>query len=189
MADVKRKKGKSLLCSAPDYCVIDIETTGLETSDCEIIEIAALKYRNFQLTDKFTTLVRPKKKISSFITSLTGINNDMVKDSPDISSAIKDFHDFIGNDTLIGYNVNFDIRFLYDALLECHGIQLKNNYIDVLRFVRYANLPTKNKQQTTVARHFKISVKGAHRAEKDCHICNEIYLKLKDDPAVMQNFK
>jgi DNA polymerase III epsilon subunit family exonuclease len=189
MSTVKRKKGKSLFRAVPDYCVIDIETTGLETENCEIIEIAALKYRNFRLAEKFTTLVKPKGKISYFITSLTGINNDMVKNSPDISETVRNFSDFVKDDILIGYNVNFDIRFLYDALLKCHGIHLKNDYIDVLRFARKADLPTTDKKQTTVARYFRISVKGAHRAEKDCLICNEIYLKLKDDPAVMQSFK
>lgn len=183
---VKRKKGKSLLALPDDYCVIDIETTGLSPAESEIIEIAAVKYRNSVKCDVFTTLVHPQSKITPFITRLTGISDSMVKDAPDIKTAILDFSEFAGNDILMGYNVNFDINFLYDSLMNNHNMLLKNNFIDVLRFARKALPELENHSQTSVAAHYEISISGAHRAERDCDICNACYQKLRMDDAVIE---
>ena len=61
-----------------DYTVLDIETTGLSHTKDEIIEISALKIRNNKVSDEFSKLVKPYAQISSFITYLTGITNEMV---------------------------------------------------------------------------------------------------------------
>lgn len=181
VSETKRRKGKSRMAFPEDYCVVDIETTGLAPEECEIIEIAAVRYRNGRKAAVFTTLIKPHSRITPFITELTGITNDMVKDAPDITSAIMDFYEFAGSDMLMGYNVNFDINFLYDNLLRCHGIYLTNDFVDVLRFSRKALPMLPNRRQTTVAAHYGIEIEGAHRAEKDCEICNACYLRLRDE--------
>ena len=43
----------------------------------------------------------------------------MLADAPGIEQAINEFKEFVREDILVGYNVNFDINFLYDNLLEC----------------------------------------------------------------------
>lgn len=181
MSVTKRLKGRSRLTFPEDYCVVDIETTGLAPEECEIIEIAAVRYRGGRKAAVFSTLIKPRHRITPFITELTGITNDMVKDAPDITSAIMDFYEFAGSDIIMGYNVNFDINFLYDNLLRCHGIHLSNDFVDVLRFSRKALPLLPNRRQTTVAAHYGIEIEGAHRAEKDCEICNACYLCLRDE--------
>lgn len=181
MSSTIRRKGKSRIAFPEDYCVVDIETTGLSPEECEIIEIAAVRYRNGEKSDVFTTLIKPDRAISPFITELTGITNEMVADAPDISQAVMEFYKFAGNDMLMGYNVNFDINFLYDNLLRCHGIYLENDFVDVLRFARKVLPLMPDRKQTSVADHYGISITGAHRAEKDCEICNACYKCLRDE--------
>ena len=186
MKEKRTKKGKSRLLLPSDYCVVDIETTGLTPSDCEIIEIAAVRYRDFKKADSFVTFVKPVNGIPLFISELTGISSDMVADAPDISKAILDFYDFVGEDILVGYNVCFDVNFLYDALLGCHGIYLYNDYVDVLRFTRKALPDFERRTQTRVASYYGVSVKGAHRADVDCEICNAIYQKMRQEPSIIE---
>lgn len=57
------KKGISTIDIINDYCVIDIETTGLDSKYDEIIEISALKVRNNKVIDQYTNLVKPKQRI------------------------------------------------------------------------------------------------------------------------------
>lgn len=179
--DNKRiNKGKSLYAFPDSYTVIDIETSGFSPERCEIIEISALKVRNNVITDVFQQLIKPKHPIDRFITELTGINNTMVKNCPDIKEVLPDFVDFIGDDILMGYNVHFDINFLYDNMLKHFGFYLTNDFVDVLRLSRKALPQLKRKSQTDVAGYFGISTAGAHRALKDCEICNECYIRLKD---------
>ena len=50
--------------------------------------------------------------------------------------AMSEFRDFIGDDIIVGYNVNFDLNFIYDAVEKLHLKQLNNDYVDVMRFAR-----------------------------------------------------
>lgn len=177
-------KGRSLFSFPEDYTVIDIETTGISPDSCEIIEISALRCRGRRACESFSTLVRPRRRISRFITELTGITNGMVAGAPDISSALKGFAEFVGEDILMGYNVNFDINFLYDHMMACHGRPVSNDFVDVLRFSRRALKGLSDHKQTTVAAHYGINVEGAHRALKDCEICNQCYLNLLQESAL-----
>ena len=161
-----------------DYTVVDIETTGIY-GECEIIEVSALKYRGEVLHDGFSTLIKPTQPITPFITNLTGITNEMVEDAPDIEDVMKDFYEFVGKDIIIGHNVHFDVNFLYDNLWRHNGLVLDNNFVDTLRLARKALPFLINHKQTTVAEHYGISTDGAHRAQRDCEICNACYLNLK----------
>lgn len=172
-------KGNSLWAFPCDYTVIDIETNGLSPKTSEILEISALKFRSDKLTDSFSTLIKPTQRINWYITNLTGITDDMVKDAPKISDALSLFYNFIGNDILIGHNINFDINFLYDNLLKHNNIIFTNSFVDTLRIARVALPNLINHKQTTIAQYYKISTDGVHRALKDCEICNACYTELK----------
>ena len=76
---VRKGKGKSVIDFPSTYTVLDIETTGLDPRYCEIIEISAMKYSSGQNIGTFSTLVKPSEPIDEYITSLTGITNDMLK--------------------------------------------------------------------------------------------------------------
>lgn len=85
---VRKGKGKSVIDFPSTYTVLDIETTGLDPRYCEIIEISAMKYSSGQNIGTFSTLVKPSEPIDEYITSLTGITNDMLKSAPDISETM-----------------------------------------------------------------------------------------------------
>lgn len=175
----RKYKGQSLLAFPENYTVVDIETNGMVSGTCEIIEVSAIKVRNEIVQNSFSTLIKPMQPINWFITRLTGITDEMVKNAPDITEAMQAFYDFIGNDILVGHNVNFDINFLYDNLLMHNGLILGNSFVDTLRLARKALPYLPNHKQTTIAEYYKIEIDGAHRALRDCEICNACYLNLK----------
>lgn len=146
---VRKGKGKSVIDFPSTYTVLDIETTGLDPRYCEIIEISAMKYSSGQNIGTFSTLVKPSEPIDEYITSLTGITNDMLKSAPDISETMQKFYNFVGSDLIVGYNVNFDINFLYDNLLNCRSLILSNSFIDVMRIARKILPGLKNHKQAS----------------------------------------
>lgn len=172
-------KGKSLYAFPDDYTVVDIETNGLAAGVCKIIEVSALKVRKDTVRESFSSLIKPSGKINRFITRLTGITDGMVENAPGAREVLDGFYRFAGGDILIGHNVNFDVNFLYDSLLLYNGVALKNDFVDTLRLARAALPELCNHRQTTVAQYFGIPTDGAHRALRDCEICNECYLNLK----------
>ena len=50
------------------FMVCDVETTGLSPINNRITEIALIKVHNFEIVDKFTTLVNPQQHIPREIT-------------------------------------------------------------------------------------------------------------------------
>lgn len=108
---VRGEKGKSLIQSPQDFTVIDTETTGFEPEFDEIIEFAAIRVRGGVPVNKMQTLVKPNNPIDDYIAELTGITNDMLRDAPAPKDILPAILDFVGDDVLVGHNVNFDINF------------------------------------------------------------------------------
>ena len=71
-----------LLLVAPCGGGVDVETTGLYNDVQRVIEIAAVKIENGTIVGEFQSLINPERAIPHFISKLTGIRPDMVKDSP-----------------------------------------------------------------------------------------------------------
>lgn len=173
-------KGDSLIESIDNYTIIDIETTGLDPKNDKIIELAAIKVKNNEVIDTYSALINPEIEIDNFITELTGITNDMLIKVPTIDKKIKEYIDFIGEDIIVGHNVNFDINFIYDNYLRIYNLPFSNDYIDTLRISKNYIRDIANYKLETLSEKFNINYEGAHRALQDCYITNSLYSKLKD---------
>lgn len=177
----QREKGKSLLDFPSNYVLFDIETTGLDPEYDEIIEIGAIKVDNNKVMDEFHSLIKPDNEIDEFITNLTGITNEMVENAPNIEEVLPNFINFIGDEILIGHNVNFDINFVYDKTVNLGLGIVKNNYVDTMRLSRILLPELPHHRLKDLAEYYEIDTKGNHRASKDVQITNEVYLKLYDE--------
>lgn len=176
----RNDKGRSCLSFPSQYTVIDVETTGLSPEWDEIIELSAIRYIDGEKTAEFSTLVHPENEIDEYITKLTGITNEMVADAPSISDCIGEYADFLNGDILVGYNVSFDVNFIYDNLYKALGTTLKNDYVDVMRIARKELPELEHHRQRDVAGYFDIKYDRIHRALDDCETCNSCFLKLQN---------
>ena len=178
----RKNKGKSLILLPDSYTVFDIETTGLDSTYDEIIEIGALKIRDNKIVEQFSYLIKPKFPIDEFITELTGITNEMVSDAPSINEVLPKFLEFIDNDILVGHNVNFDINFIYDNLIKLNYKEgLANDFVDTLRLSRKILNELNHHRLKDLADFYGINDIGSHRSIKDCEITNEVFNNLKND--------
>ena len=172
-------KGKSLIEFADDYCVIDIETTGLDFS-CDIIEISSLRVRNGKITDKFSELVNPGYRIPGFITELTGISNETLKDCDTINKVISRFNVFVSSDLMVGHNiVSFDSNFLFDNLLRHTGKILSNNMVDTMRISRWILPELSHHRLSDICSNYDIEQTSFHRGLSDCESTYKIYDAMK----------
>lgn len=113
-----------------DFVSIDTETTGLQASSCEIVEVAAVRFRDFVPVEKFSTLLSTKKPIPAEATKVNGITDDMVAGHPHFRQIAAQLQEFIGSDNLVGHNLEFDLKFLAK-----NGVDVaaqKRKYFDTL---------------------------------------------------------
>ena len=190
---LRKDKGKSLIRFFDDYVVVDIETTGLDFS-CHIIEISALKVSGNSIVDKFSSLVKPapffipeddfqfEHYVDSFVTDLTGITDDMLRNAPPLKQVISDFATFIGNSVLVGHNIAaFDSNFLYDAFINVSNSPLGNDFVDTMRIARWALPNLQHYRLSDIAEYYQIDHQTMHRGIADCQITQSCYEKLKFD--------
>ena len=104
----------------------------------------------------------------------------MVKDAPTIEEILPDFMNYIGNDILIGHNVNFDINFIYDNLYRNKFDVLTNDFIDTMRISRKLLPELPHHRLIDLAKYFQIDSTNNHRSLKDCEITMNVYENLKE---------
>lgn len=99
------------------FAVLDLETTGLNAKRNAITEVTAIQFKNGFEIGKYSTLVKPTEPIPEELELLTGITNDMVKQSPAVVMALSELSGFLGEAPLIvGHNVSFDMGFLKEKI-------------------------------------------------------------------------
>lgn len=118
-----------------DIIVLDTETTGLSFRDCELIEIAAARMNDGQVSERFQTFVRPRRPIPAEITRLTGIRAIDVRDAPRDEQAVAQLAAFVGGAPVIAHNALFDRTFVEKV---AGGTEVSATWIDSLALSRIA---------------------------------------------------
>lgn len=93
------------------YAIVDIETTG-GGGNARITEIAVFRHDGEKIVDFFHSLINPEIYIPPFITRLTGIDNEMVKDAPtfcDVQDAVRAM---TRDAWFVAHNAKFDYGFI-----------------------------------------------------------------------------
>lgn len=157
-----------------DYCVLDTETTGLSAYYDEIIEIGILRVRNNEIVDQYSQLIKPKSLIDPFITSLTGITNEMVEGMPKISDVKNEVLTFIGDDIIVGHNTSFDMRFLNEVFKQ----PVNNYYMDTMQFARKVYPELKHHRLSDLTEYLGLH-NNEHRSIADCIATKELYDSIK----------
>jgi DNA polymerase III subunit epsilon len=170
------RRGRSLLEPVMDFVALDVETTGLSPYTDKMIEIGLVRVRNGVEQECYSKLIQPERRISSRITALTGITNEMLWDAPVIAEILPEALDFIGDDIIVGHNVSFDIGFMHAACMHALQTGFLSDYIDTMRLSRrhFRDLP--NHRLSTLVCAFGVDQGNAHRALADAQATTRCYL-------------
>lgn len=153
----------------PAFVVIDTETTGLSANRDGIIELSAIRFEEFRPVAGWTTLIDPGQSIPAEASAVNNITDAMVSGAPTIAQVAQSFADFCGTAPIVGYNLPFDLKFLYAA-----GIDLtvkRRKYYDVLAIARKyfkGDLSLSSYKLGYVATQCGLVPVDAHRSLSDC---------------------
>lgn len=160
--------------------MLDFETTGLSpAAGARITEVAALRIEDGCIVDRFVSLVNCRVRVPAFITSLTGITQQMVDRAPCVSQVVPELLRFIGRDMLSAHNASFDEKFL---LAEARGLGLTPEHermVCSLKLSRrlFPGLP--GYKLSTLSSSLGIRFNGAaHRAEADAEVSANVLIHI-----------
>jgi DNA polymerase-3 subunit epsilon len=161
-----------------DYAIVafDTETSGAYPIESEIIELGAVKWQGGEIVGKFQVLLKPSKDLTPDNIRIHGITNEMVKDSPQMSTQIAEFCSFIDNSVLLAHHAPFDLGFL-TIEIERHGLQFPNTFNLCSSLLSRALLATSNHKLQTLIKELELVGGEAHRAFDDAYACLQVFLK------------
>lgn len=158
----------------PTVIALDIETTDISPAHGEIIEIAAIKYRQGEVVDIWHSLVKPSKKIPPIVRSITGLTDADVAEAPKIEAVRREVAAFIDDFPLVGHNVGFDIAFLRAA-----GIGLPNNPVyDTWKLATIVFQGERSYSLESLTARLNLEHREKHRAEHDAQAGMKLFQHL-----------
>lgn len=177
------QKGRNIDSYIENYVLFDLETTGISWRSDDVIEISALRVRNGQVTECFSSLVDPGRPIPWAASRVNNITDDMVAGEPTMEEILPQFLEFVGEDVLAGHNIaRFDLNFLYRDAMVRFGLLPGNDYVDTLLFARQSLPGLPSYALTALAEHYGLTTQGAHRALNDCRMNQQIFERLAREP-------
>ncbi len=157
------------------YTVFDTETTGLDAATNRVVEIGALRFDQYGIAARFSTLINPQRPMPAEASRVNGITDAMLADKPLMADVLPDFLAFAGDSILIAHNAPFDISFMNSELGRNGLAPLKNRVVDTRIFAKdiFPGLPKYALQE--LASRFGIQALDAHRAEDDARVCMQLF--------------
>lgn len=158
--------------------VFDVESTGTDVTEDEIIQIAAIKLNSKgSVIGKFERFIKNNKSVgtSQYVHGFT--DSFLQENGEDKRKVLLEFCEFIKNSIIVGHNVQFDINILTSELkrLKMNSINIKGFY-DTLDIYRRFYPEASNHKLETLSKIFNTKNKPSHDAMDDILATGELLI-------------
>lgn len=168
------------------YIVLDTETTGLNATEDELLQVSIIDNEGTVLFDSY---IRPTQHTEwAEAERVNHITPEMVADAPTIAEVMPEINDILKRyDKIVGYNVRFDADFLKNNGAEFAD---NTNFVDSMKiFSLYLSADNKRCKLTEAADYFCYDWsehKEAHNSLGDCFATLYVYKKLTTDTMTIE---
>ncbi|MBL7885402.1 MAG: 3'-5' exonuclease [Flavobacterium sp.] len=163
------------------FVALSIETTGLNIEKDVILSFGAIGVVNDTILvgDSFEVAIPQYKYLHD-----NGITNDFLMESsiPKLVEpiAIEKLLEFVGNSTLVGHRINFDIEMLNMVLSKMECGRIKNEALDIeVMYRKLHDITDKSFSLDELSSLFKVPKADRISATDDAYSIALLFLKLK----------
>ncbi len=182
-----RRIPKSSLRAQPlrslSWVVVDVETTGGRPPNDRITEIAAVVVRDGTIAEVYETLVNPERPIPKFVSQITNITWDMVKNAPRFSHVAANIMRALEGNVFVAHNAAFDWKFVTHEVTRATGNRLVGQRLCTVKLARCLLPHLARRSLDYVADYYGVEIKGRHRAGGDAIATAHCLIRLLDDAA------
>lgn len=163
-----------------EYVVVDVETTGGGAGRGDrVTEVAAIRvHGSGEVLEEFTTLVNPERPIPPFITRLTNITDEMVRDAPRFDEIAGEVRRLLTGGVFVAHNVAFDWGFLHHELERATGEGLAGRRLCTVKLARRVVPEVASRSLGSLSEYFGIDNDARHRAFGDARATVEVLMRL-----------
>lgn len=163
------------------FAIIDIETTGNSYKYGQITEIAIFQHNGNEITDSFSSLIKPDMDIPLFITRLTGISNELVKNAPHFYEIARKIVEMTAGRIFVAHNVHFDYKFVKEEFKRL-GYDFNRKTLCTVQLSRKLMPGYKSYSLGKICAEKGIEINGRHRAAGDALATTKLFeLLLKEN--------
>ena len=167
-----------------DFCVIDLETTGLDPAVDEIISFAAMQIAGarIRLSDTRYQLIRPRRMPDAETIRVHGLRSSDLIGAPTLPEALDGLLEAFAGKALVAHVASVERGFL-EAALEERGLRLTNPIVDTaglaVELMRRRGRPVRGPiGLTPLARTLGLPVHRPHQADGDALTTGQVFLAL-----------
>ena len=165
-----------------DFVVMDIEAIAGKSRPTRIIEIGACRVASGRIVDEFESLVNADIPLPHFISTLTGITEEMLISAPRFAEIANQWLAFAGDAVLAAHNSNFDVTLLNQEIARVFpGCRMRNSEICTVQLAKRVLPNLERHHLDALADHFGFQVSGRHRAAGDARATARVLLHLLDE--------
>jgi DNA polymerase III epsilon subunit family exonuclease len=161
-----------------NFTAVDLETTHRDAKLARVVEIAAVRVRDGQIVEEFSSLVNPGIPIPADSIAVHGIEDSHVRSAPPFETVWNTFTTFCGDDIVVAHNgYDFDFPVMRRMCGES-GSKFDLCTYDTLPLAR--DLYPTSARLGSLAAQFEIEIGQAHRAPDDARALAQIFFRLDD---------
>lgn len=166
-----------------EVIVFDVESTGVDTTSDEIIQMAAIRIDSRgNVVEKFERFIKPNKSVGDS-EKVHHFNDEFLQENgEDAKVVFNDFLEFAKNKVIVGHNVNYDISILDSELMRkgLNQAEFKGVY-DTLDIYRRFHPNEKNHKLENLANVYDTKHKPSHNAMDDILATAELLVKAMEN--------
>ncbi|MCF6137549.1 ATP-dependent DNA helicase DinG [Pseudalkalibacillus berkeleyi] len=169
------------------YVVLDLETTGHSPKNKDrIIQIGLVVIEENEIVDRFSSYINPGIPIPTFITSLTGINGEMVDDAPLFEDVAPRLLKILDGAWLVAHNIKFDLGFLNAELEKAGYFEWRGMMLDTVELTRMLMPNLDSYKLSQLSESLSLAHENPHQADSDAeatgHLLTQLINKLNELP-------
>ncbi len=163
-----------------EYVVVDVETTGGGVrAGHRITEFAAIRVTyDGSLLDEYTTLINPERPIPPFVSALTNISWEMVRDAPRFADVASNIARILDGGVFVAHNAAFDWRFVSHELEWASGQRPQLPRLCTVRLARKVVPEVASRSLDALTYYFGLVNLSRHRAYGDAHVTAQLLTRM-----------
>lgn len=168
------------------FVALDVEATAMDPNRGEIIEIALVVFDEAGERNRFSSLVRPRTRLSLDIARLTGIDPSDLRAAPPWPEIVPTLRRMVAGRGIVGQSVAFDL-----SMIEASGVVLPNRVYDTYQLATLLLHDLPAYTLTAIALALGEVPEAGHRALADALTTSRVFRRLlarinKFDPATLE---
>jgi DNA polymerase III subunit epsilon len=177
--------GSSALCDLP-YAVVDVEATGGRPErgrqgPDRVIELAIVTVKDGGVQDVYETLINPQRPIPPFVSRLTGIWAETVREAPVFADVAPDVAQRLAGHVFVAHNMNFDWRFMSAEIARAGGGRMRAPRLCTVRLAKRLLPHLRRRSLDHVAHHYDVEITARHRAAGDAVATARCFIQMLRD--------